>query len=112
MDSKSQFRDARPPATANSAGRVHSMVNGGRLEPPKQLYRFAEADDRSGDIAAPAIDRRNPTEASKPLPILPGTKISSPFASSAESADFQSLNVYFSPESQKRQLLTEFDWLS
>jgi len=27
------------------------------LEPPKQLYRFAEADDRSGDSPAPTVDR-------------------------------------------------------
>ena len=30
------------------------------LEPLKQLYRFAEADDRSGDSAAPTIDRPQP----------------------------------------------------
>jgi hypothetical protein len=30
------------------------------LEPPKQLYRFAETDDRPGDSAAPTIDRPQP----------------------------------------------------
>ena len=30
------------------------------LEPPKQLYRFAEADDRSGGSAAPTVDRLQP----------------------------------------------------
>jgi hypothetical protein len=31
------------------------------LEPPKQLYRFSEADDRSGDsAAAPTIDPPQP----------------------------------------------------
>jgi hypothetical protein len=55
------------------------------LERQKQLYRFAEADDRSGDFTAPTLIGPNPTEASKPLPIRRGTEISNPFPSSAES---------------------------
>ena len=35
------------------------------LEPPKQLYRFAEADDRSGDSPRRLSIDPNPTEASK-----------------------------------------------
>src|SRR6516165_5320038 len=35
------------------------------LEPPKQLYRFAEADDRSGDSPAPTVDRPQPDRSLK-----------------------------------------------
>jgi len=55
MDSKFQFRDASPPPTAWGA-----FISAGEwrlLEPQKQLYRFTEADDRSGDSAAPIIVR-------------------------------------------------------
>jgi len=58
MDSKFQFRDASPPPTAWGA-----FISAGEwrlLEPQKQLYRFTEADDRSGDSAAPIIDRPQP----------------------------------------------------
>ena len=47
-------------ATANSVGAFISADERRLLEPPKQLYRFTEADDRSGDSAAPIIDRRQP----------------------------------------------------
>ena len=35
------------------------------LVPPKQLYRFAEADDRSGDSPAPTVDRPQPDRSLK-----------------------------------------------
>ena len=35
------------------------------LEPPKQLYRFTEADDRSGDSPAPTVDRPQPDRSLK-----------------------------------------------
>jgi len=34
-------------------------------EPPKQLYRFGEADDRSGDSPAPTVDRPQPDRSLK-----------------------------------------------
>jgi len=48
-------------ATANSVGALNSADEWRLLEPPKQFYRFSEADDRSGDsAAAPTIDRPQP----------------------------------------------------
>src|SRR6516164_797045 len=47
-------------ATANSVGAFISVGEWRLLEPPKQLFRFAEADDRSGDSAASTIDRPQP----------------------------------------------------
>src|SRR5215510_2878760 len=44
-------------ATANSVGAFISADEWRLLEPPKLLYRFAEADDRSGDSAAPTVGR-------------------------------------------------------
>jgi hypothetical protein len=70
-----EHRCLSPPPTAWAA------FIGGELrllEPPKQLYRFAEAHDRSDDTAGPTVDRPQPTEASKSLPILRGTEISNP----------------------------------
>ena len=55
MDSKFQFRDASPPPTAWAPS--FRAGEWRLLEPPKQLYRFAEADDRSGDSPAPTVDR-------------------------------------------------------
>ena len=55
MDSKVQFRDASPPPTAWAPS--FRAGEWRLLEPPKQLYRFAEADDRSGDSPAPTVDR-------------------------------------------------------
>ena len=86
MDSKFQF--PRCLATANNVGAVVSAGEWRLLERQKQLYRFAEADDRSGDFTAPTLMiGPNPTEASKPLPIRRGTEISNPFPSSGESAN-------------------------
>jgi hypothetical protein len=48
-------------ATANSVDAFNSAGEWRLLEPPKQLYRFSEAPDRSGDsAAAPTIDRPQP----------------------------------------------------
>jgi len=47
-------------ATANSVGAFISVGEWRLVEPPKQLFRFAEADDRSGDSAASTIDRPQP----------------------------------------------------
>ena len=48
-------------ATANSVGAFISARQWRLLEPPKQFYRFSEADDRSGDsAAAPTIDPPQP----------------------------------------------------
>jgi len=59
------------------------------LDRPKQIYRFAEADDRSDYAAAPAINA--PTRPKpKPLHIWRGTEISNPFRSSEESANHRS----------------------
>src|SRR5262249_23110083 len=44
-------------ATANSVGAFISAGEWPLLEPPKLLYRFAEADDRFGDSAAPTVGR-------------------------------------------------------
>ena len=52
--------DAPTPHTANSVGAFISAGKWRLLEPQKQLYRFTEADDRSGDSAAPIIDRLQP----------------------------------------------------
>ena len=52
-------------ATANSVGVFISSGQWRLLEPPKQLYRFAEADDRSGDSPRRLSIDPNPTEASK-----------------------------------------------
>jgi hypothetical protein len=62
MDSKFGFEISVPRclATINSVGAFISAGEWRLLEPPKQLYRFAEADDRSGDSAAPPIDRPQP----------------------------------------------------
>jgi hypothetical protein len=46
--------------TANSVGAFISAGEWRLLVPPKQLYRFAEADDRSGGSAAPTVDRPQP----------------------------------------------------
>ena len=48
-------------ATANSVDAFNSAGEWRLLEPPKQLYRFSEAPDRSGDsAAAPTIDPPQP----------------------------------------------------
>jgi len=47
-------------ASANSVGAFISAGEWRLLVPPKQLYRFAEADDRSGGSAAPTVDRPQP----------------------------------------------------
>jgi hypothetical protein len=47
-------------ATGNSVGAFISAGDWRLLEPQKQLYQFTEADDRSGDSAAPIIDRPRP----------------------------------------------------
>jgi hypothetical protein len=62
MDSKFGFEISVPRclATVNSVGAFISAGTWRLLEPPKQLYRFAEVDDRSGDSAAPTIDRPRP----------------------------------------------------
>src|SRR5215472_13012762 len=52
-------------ATANSVGAFISAGQWRFLEPPKQLYRFAEADDPSGDSAAPTVDRPQPDRSLK-----------------------------------------------
>ena len=83
MDSKFQF--PRCLATANNVGAVVSAGEWRLLERQKQLYRFAEADDRSDNSAAPTVDRPQPDRSpSKPLPIWRGTEISNPFPSSGE----------------------------
>ena len=51
-------------ATANSVGTFIS-ASGLLREPPKQLYRFGEADDRSGDSPAPTVDRPQPDRSLK-----------------------------------------------
>jgi len=79
-------------ATANSVGAFISADERRLLEPPKQLYRFTEADDRSGDSAARTSIGPNPIEASK-TPIWRGTEISNPFSSSAESTTNRSHGV-------------------
>jgi hypothetical protein len=56
LDSKFQFLDASSSPTAWAPS--FSRVSGG-LEPQKRLYRLTEA-DRSGDSAAPIIDRPQP----------------------------------------------------
>jgi hypothetical protein len=56
MDSNFQSGDASPPPTA--WGPSFRRVSGGSL--CRQLYRFAEADDRSGGSAAPTVDRPQP----------------------------------------------------
>src|SRR5262249_59003734 len=58
VDSKIQFRDASPPA--KQRGHLYFGGEWRLLGPPKQLYRFAEADDRSDDSAAPTVDRPQP----------------------------------------------------
>ena len=63
MDSKFQFRDASPPPTAWAPS--FRAGEWRLLEPPKQLYRFAEADDRSGGSAAPTVDRPQPDRSLK-----------------------------------------------
>jgi hypothetical protein len=57
MDSKFQFRDASPPPTAWPSFR---RVSGSSLSRRNCWYRFAEADDRSGDSAAPTVGRPQP----------------------------------------------------
>ena len=47
-------------ATANSVGAFISADEWRLLEPPKLLYRFAEADDRSGDSPEPTVGRPQP----------------------------------------------------
>jgi hypothetical protein len=47
-------------ATANSVGAFILAGEWRLLVPPKQLYRFAEADDRSDGSAAPTVDRPEP----------------------------------------------------
>jgi hypothetical protein len=48
--------------------RVGAFISAGEWllrEPPKQLYRFGEADDRSGDSPAPTVDRPQPDRSLK-----------------------------------------------
>ena len=52
-------------AAANSVGTFISAGEWRLLAPPKQLYRFAEADDRSGDSPAPTVDRPQPDRSLK-----------------------------------------------
>jgi len=58
MDSKFQFRDAS--RHRQQRGRLHFGGEWCSLSPPKQLYRFAEADDRSDNSSAPTFDRPQP----------------------------------------------------
>ena len=58
VDSKIQFRDASPPA--KQRGHIYFGGEWRLFGPPKQLYRFAEADDHSDDSAAPTVDRPQP----------------------------------------------------
>src|SRR6516162_10650367 len=51
-------------ATANSVGTFISAGKWRLVEPPKH-YRFAEADDRSGDFPAPTVDRPQPDRSLK-----------------------------------------------
>jgi hypothetical protein len=50
MDSNFQFREPSPRSRAfGDEWRV--------IDPPQQLYRFAEADDRSDDTVAPTLKK-------------------------------------------------------
>jgi hypothetical protein len=94
-------------ATANRVGAFISASEWRLLERQKQLYRLAEADDRSGDSTAPTLIGLNPTEASKRLPIRRGTEISNPFPSSGESRELS----YRAESSRMRPRASKPAWL-